>query len=789
MEQRFGNVTLGEINEMLILFIGKDMYLYFRGKVKDEAYNKYLSRLFKEDDKKVNLSALSLSDEKSIAKFVFEKILPDLQKTYSLSENLCKFMKDFVYSLYDRFTQNDMPILDYCSNFDSFRIQHFLEKAQQNYNLAFEKIRDNHKSLKNPYDENDGTVKNAIKAIRDHGKNFTWYVLARLLKKITDDKQITALLIDAYVMFNIYKSLKDKVKTNVIINIQYDATNMINSGIQYFFGDHGYKTAESRGNDILKTIEGQCPEAAVFYCNWFRGYHCVAKGELDDAKEYYIKAFAARRFAGCQFELFIKQAFALSNYLDFDADTVRKSADDNSTSKSPLSADAKKFWNYGYAAGIFEQKAEDIHQIVFHRVENFMKYFRTKMFLENPSFYKKLVGQFIKEKNIIKMPDYNSLNNEFEMLKKLSNININKRRRLMGKLQTKNLPIFLVLCYVEYCYSNGYLDLAKKFIALLKEWLDNFNLDFSLCSDKGCTIACDAIQQYKKLKLHQLDLDLAELKQIVLTIIEKSDVKDLIKNSLQGKRCALQEAIGSCDMDIVKAVVEKIEGIDNLRISADEESPIYYAISRYVCLYRYINDPNFKIQEGAINYNNLDFPGLTKEDKIRQMNKWKSNTELWEAAQKNTMLENYGKEEIWESELIEIQNICLYLIEHTKDHDSFVFNGNITSLLFAAESNNVEICRDLIKHNADPNKNYPDTFLQRCIYWGSFDVLAMYLEEFPDKAKVGINDIDNIFRRPLMKAFIFRFIQISIENKNYKDLAWFEHIVELFKKCGAIYNP
>lgn len=387
------------------------------------------------------------------------------------------------------------------------------------------------------------------------------------------------------------------------------------------------------------------------------------------------------------------------------------------------------------------------------------------------------------------MPDYNSLNNEFEMLKKLSNININKRRRLMGKLQTKNLPIFLVLCYVEYCYSNGYLDLAKKFIALLKEWLDNFNLDFSLCSDKGCTIACDAIQQYKKLKLHQLDLDLAELKQIVLTIIEKSDVKDLIKNSLQGKRCALQEAIESCDIDIVKAVVEKLNDIENLRISPDEDSPVYYAISRYVTLYKYMNDPTFKIKDGNINYNNLDVPGLTKEDKIRQMNKWKSNTELWEAAQKNTMLENYGKEEIWESELIEIQNICLYLIEHTKDHDSFVFNGNITSLLFAAESNNVEICRDLIKHNADPNKNYPDTFLQRCIYWGSFDVLAMYLEEFPDKAKVGINDIDNIFRRPLMKAFIFRFIQISIENKNYKDLAWFEHIVELFKKCGAIYNP
>ena len=80
MSKRLGNVTLGEINEMLISFIGKDVYLAYRGKVKDEAYDKNLRRLFKEDDK-VDLSILSLSDEKSISKFVFETILPDLRKT------------------------------------------------------------------------------------------------------------------------------------------------------------------------------------------------------------------------------------------------------------------------------------------------------------------------------------------------------------------------------------------------------------------------------------------------------------------------------------------------------------------------------------------------------------------------------------------------------------------------------------------------------------------------------------------------------------------------------------
>ena len=392
MAQRFGNVTLGKINEMLISFIGKDMYLAFRGKVKDEAYDKNLRRLFKEDDK-VDLSALSLSDEKSISKFVFEKILPDLQKNYSLSENLCKFMKDFVYSLYDRFTQNNMPIFDYYSNFDSFRIQHFLEQAQQKYNLAFEKIKDSNRLLKNPYDENDGTVKNAINAIRTYGKNPTWYVLERLLKNFTDDKQITALLIDAYVMFNIDESLHDKVKTKSIIDgRQYAAIDWIYKGMHFYFDDYGYKKNEKRADRIFRFIE-HCTEAADFYCNWFHGYHCVAKGELDDAKKYYKTAFAARRFAGCQFETFIKQAFALSCYLDFNADKVRDSADDNSKLKSPLSPDAKEYWNYGYVAGVFDRKAEETHLITYYRVEHILAYFGTDLFPENSKFYKKLMDE------------------------------------------------------------------------------------------------------------------------------------------------------------------------------------------------------------------------------------------------------------------------------------------------------------------------------------------------------------------------------------------------------------
>ena len=369
---------------------------------------------------------------------------------------------------------------------------------------------------------------------------------------------------------------------------------------------------------------------------------------------------------------------------------------------------------------------------------------------------------------------------EYDKLSSLKVNDINRRIRFVGTRQTRNLPIVVALFCVEGCYSFGYADLAEKFIDLIKSWLANFDIDFSLCSDKGCTIACDAIQQYKILKLHKLDLDLMEFKQIVMKIIEKSDEDSLKKNTLQQKRSALQEAIESCDMDIVKAIVEKIKDIDNLRISADEESPVYYAISRYVRLYRYINDTNFKIQYGNINYKNLDVPGLTEDDKVINIKILESDLEL---ANKVVMYKSYGRKELWESELIDIQSICLYLIEQTKDQDGYsmkTMDGNfITSLLFAAESNNVEICRKLILYNADPNRNRPFTFLHRCICWESWDVLAMYLEDFPEKAKVGINE--QLYGKSPLSYFLKKMENEYIEGRR----DYIMHIIDLFSKCGA----
>lgn len=779
MEERFGNVTLGEIIEMLVSFISKDMYLSFVDKVKDNTYSKYLNRLFKEEDS--DLSALSLTDDKSIAKFVLDTILPYLQNEYSLSNNLCDFTKNFVNSLYKRFVTNETPILDYCLNFDSFDIQDYLKQAKQKYTTAFENIGNKYQSLKKFREcfDNEDTIKNIINSMKSKGDNPTWFNMEQLLKHVQDDKQISSLLIDAYIMTNIYATLHDKKQTKSIVEVQYEATNCINLGIQYFFVDYGYKTFEQKGNDILKLIECSTP-AFEFYCNWFRGYHCVAKGNLDDAKEYYKKAFAARRFAGCQIKCFLKQAFALTCYNDFNADKVRDSAESKKNSQSPLSIDAKKFWNYGYAAGIFEQKVEETHQITFHRVDNIFKYYGTKMFFDNTDFYKKLISE---HPNSFYLPsdDEKTFCKEFDRLRHLTKTDINKRIRMCGEHPTKNLPIVVALFCVENCYSSGYNDLAKKFIGLITKWLTEFNnLDFTLCSDKGSTIACDAIQQYKILKFHHSDLNINEVKQIVLAIIKKSDEESLKKNSFKLKRCALQEAIESCDIEIVEAVCKKFNDIGTLRISADETSPVYYAIHRYVYLYRYKNGRELRPEEFGEEYmiwHNLDVPGLTTEDKKMQMQKLESNTELWEAAKKIYMWESYGKEEIWEDELNWIKEVCLCLIDHTQNQDEYKKKDQdmvFTSLLFAVESNNVHICRALIKKDANPHIKQPYTFIHRCIRWESWNVLAMYMEEFPERAKIDIisskhNDL-------------FFFLHNADKCKKDMDNDYFNRIIELFNK-------
>ena len=150
--------------------------------------------------------------------------------------------------------------------------------------------------------------------------------------------------------------------------------------------NHVYLQDEKKFKDLLSDIKEIAPEAASFYCNWLQAYIAVAKGNFDKAKDFYNKAFSNIHFAGICARFFLKQAFALSVYCtdytpkrDF-RDTVSNAIDPEKSSQTPLPNDGKRFWEYGYAVGVFDKPAEEAFLEYVYRKENFSAEFPEEMF-------------------------------------------------------------------------------------------------------------------------------------------------------------------------------------------------------------------------------------------------------------------------------------------------------------------------------------------------------------------------------------------------------------------------
>lgn len=81
------------------------------------------------------------------------------------------------------------------------------------------------------------------------------------------------------------------------------------------------------------------------------------------------------------------------------------------------------------------------------------------------------------------------------------------------------------------------------------------------------------------------------------------------------------------------------------------------------------------------------------------------------------------------------------------------------------------------------------TFLKTCISFESWDVLEMFLYEFPDLAKVTINESDNIYQASSFAVFMKKMIDTrQFKPKNYKGRDFVLKMANLFGQCGASYN-
>lgn len=598
-----------------------------------------------------------------------------------------------------------------------------------------------------------------------------------------------------------------------------DSVEAINKALKAIINEHIYLHDENQTKEFLENVRIAAPEAANFYCNWMEGYIQLAKDNIQGAMKKYKDAFEHRRFAGYQFENFIKQAVALFIYANSTDIMVRDAVDPSKDRTTPLKNEAKKFWNYAYALEIFEKPAEDTFIENVYKTSNFLSVFSESMFVTGSKIRKALSNSLMKDIGIDCMgfPKGSSteegfkkeVEKDYERLSKLTNENINIRVRMYNHdVQPAVPPLTLAIYHASNWSDERFLLLIKKWLGL-GEAIGYENINVNSVSDKGTTPLQAALRAYRDSK-HRNRNDFAQdLKTIALAIIEKSSIESFTVKSVKTRREALQEAIDSYDLDFVKAIIEKGLDVNGLLISADDVSPVYYCIQRFKqAKYPEKQEKQLSTLDPSSNmvWENLNMPGLTNSDKKamyfdKKMNSIFDNKEMKDLFVKGSMIFDMGPESTYAEQQKCLKAICLYLIEKTANQDEFIkenlqINQKWTSLFFAAEADDKDICSSLLKNGADPNLHLgylPEwgrvTFLKTCIAFESWDVLEMFLTEFPDLAKVTINESDNIYQASPFVVFMKKMIETrQFKPKEYKGRDFVLKMANLFGQCGASYN-
>ena len=427
--------------------------------------------------------------------------------------------------------------------------------------------------------------------------------------------------------------------------------------------NHIYLQDEKRAEDLISNTSG-------FYCNWLLAYIAVAKGEFEIAKIFYKAAFDNIHFAGIWTEPFLKQAFALSVYCDSNRNSVSNSIE-RKDSQTPLPQDGKRFWEYGYAIGVFDKPAEEAHLESVYWRENFFAEFPRKMFFSGvaPNRTKPTpVGNFvfcagnIKEKIV---EYYNSLS-------ALKEGSINKRLKIFDGDGQRRPPLSAAIWLFSISSDDRFLDLIEK-------WFDLFDqkLDFNTISDLGETPLNAATMAYKDFCAKNSDSESQKerLKKIITHIFGKTK-EDYLGIATKRKGIhPLQNVIDSCDIDLVKELVEGGLDIDSIRLTPDKVSPVYYIIDRIAKL----QDPK-RVARAMLenpentNWEYADVPGINAEDRKRNFFKKMKNfsPEIQQLIAEYAIKEELGDESTYKTQIEKLKEICLYLIDHTNKREEYL---------------------------------------------------------------------------------------------------------------------
>ena len=604
---------------------------------------------------------------------------------------------------------------------------------------------------------------------------------------------------------------------------------------------HCYKNAAFKLDEFLLDLNENLPITGKFFIPWFKAYISVAKMDFEAALDYFSEAFYNKYFAGDYLKEFLEMAFCCANYYEADWTTTRKSLTKEDNIINPIRCDAKMFLNFGYAVDLFPKDAADAYLEAYNPQEYFYTIYPIECFIDEEAAQKEMKKDFenrsIKIETDGREEDVFLREHPYEVLSKLTG---KKRETLIpekslftlnsehnSKQKELYAPLALCLKYGERDYRL--LELAEK-------WISEKKFNTSLVSYNGLNALCEALIIYKNLQFRILSdnnygisegvilKDLDKYKRLIELLVEKTSYeKDLIYGE---KIPVLKFAIECFHFDWVKRLSDKIPDKEFQGYKVDSHvTPLIYTICRKepvnIGLVEFIRkQKDWDIPHNLANY---EF-GLTREEKEHNsyfskneeyrlyyhMNHWK---DILTDDDKDNFLDMYGSEKSWSIQVAELDRMIDYFIYRTKNIDQFrtvqrASDGSMmmfSALMYAAESNDVETCRKLLKKKARTDGDKVEfgvyyskfgevpyivkfNFLNVLIEYKSWDTLEMFLTEYKDLANhsMGVDEYD-------MTSFMHFAIKV------HEDLIWcakekrnimpiIELMKPLFLDCGADSN-
>ena len=475
-------------------------------------------------------------------------------------------------------------------------------------------------------------------------------------------------------------------------------------------------------------LRNELPHSFSFWENWFCAKDYVYKyldsgnlEHLENAVKWYGLAFENGKYLmGKSAEQFIHEAIIVSVYLDMKKNPTKartrlqKTSDNNSDTKTPLDQTTKNFYNFGLSFNLLLNDLNDAYNLYYHCFQNFWHCFSPESDC----------AKNIQKEDLLKVygiettdtPENEKVLKSRETLLKITDAKINNI--LTTSHNVAYTPISTAII-------QGYFDIVELYLDKSKYPSLNLNIP----NTNNCYPIHEIVSQYLRGNNQE------KIKPLILQILEITDKKVLFTRTNRQKISPLQTVIQSLDLDLNKRFLDKMfstEKIpDDFIISADEVSPIYFAL-----MIKYLFNNPFEYAEK------------------RNIKEISHDSDISFIMETSKNLENEIPKEIRDKRKEETNEIVDLYIERTSNVDGFISysmrdpianNQGCTALLYACEWDDVEICKSLVFAGADlrkeigktseltlPNGNMlflPNNFIHRTIYFKAWNCLEWYLKD------------------------------------------------------------